>query len=280
LNANHLRHADSLIRAGALRPIEQTFMPAHSVYRGLGELAVDDSILNSFTLQPAEYRTWQIKFESENLAAEDRGHSLDSLLSLLPPLKSDDINTGDIYLSAAAEAVAFGNDTLGSRLVRNAVDWYSHELAVYPNELPVLAGRARALFLAGRWREAREAYTNLSGRLHSRSDEIHARGALGVIALHLGDAVAAAEAERWLSRQRTQYSHGIALMWRARMAAVRGKTGESLSLARDAIALGYPRWNLTFYEEATLGSPDPVYRIPEFVSLHRDTRYQGLMKPQ
>jgi len=277
---NHLVRADSLIRAGDLDPLAYTFAWIPGVYHGLAALPVEDSILDSFRPQNPDLRAWQISLQADDFAAEGRDRAVDSVLALLPAVPPGDVNMGEIFLHAAAEAMSYGRRPLAEKLLRSAASSYSHDLETYPDRLDISAGLARTRLFAGQWSDADRLYRSIAKRRISSSDQNEVRGALGVIAMHLGDQLGADKGDAWLAHRSLRFSHGIPVMWRARIAALRGEDGRALELLRNAVALGYPRWYESFYSAAAVGSPDPVYRIPEFFRLHSSPEYQSVMAPQ
>jgi len=98
--------------------------------------------------------------------------------------------------------------------------------------------RAMAVEHAGRWSEARVLF----GQLVTRdTSDVSSRGHLAVAFVHLGQRAEADRIDRELGSMPATHLHGLASMWRARIAAARGDLGASSALMARAVQEGYMR---------------------------------------
>ena len=100
--------------------------------------------------------------------------------------------------------------------------------------------RGMAMEQAEQWAPARELFAKLAAR--DRND-VTSRGHLAVADLHLGLRAEADRLDGELRSLPADYLHGVATIWRARIAATRGDRDESLRLMARALDEGYFRAN-------------------------------------
>ncbi len=139
------------------------------------------------------------------------------------------ITSGWVMLQVALELRAHGHRLAAATAARYAVEWWERESAT--RELPP-DGRfvlALALELDGRLDDAYALLTELAA-LDSTSVDF--RGALGVVAVRREMTALASETETWLRRQTDGFPRGLPLLYRARIAAVRGDTAQAGVLLR------------------------------------------------
>lgn len=113
-------------------------------------------------------------------------------------------------------------------------------LAHAPIDTTVRALRLRAMAMeqARRWTEARALFGNLAAR--NRGD-VSSRGHLAVADVHLGLRAEADRLDQELAITPGDYLHGLATIWRARIAAARGERDEGARLMARAVEEGYMR---------------------------------------
>ena len=175
------------------------------------------------------------RLRDEAVALAALGH-VDELHEVLDQIAatgaSARLNPGQAIAVAAWELRAHGHAEAAQAVVRRALVWHHGRS---PEEKRTPGARqdlADALYLAGRWEEARAIYEELAS---IPLPSPHVLGRLGTIAARQGDrerareisARLAANAEKWLARPKEEH-----LLARARIAAVSGNTEEALLLLR------------------------------------------------
>ena len=133
---------------------------------------------------------------------------------------------------AASELRAHGHAAEAARVSARGLEWLDGRPA--DDQLPWLALRVRLLGEAGRWEEAARFLDDLVAQFPGNIAHV---GRRGVVAARLGDAAAAREAEARLGGLPAVQRSELAL-WRARIAAQSGRTGEAVALLRGAFAQG------------------------------------------
>ena len=139
-------------------------------------------------------------------------------------------------LEWSRELAAHGHPREAAHLAGIVADW----LARTPIDTAIRAVRLRAMAMeqAQRWPEARALFSNLLAR--DRRD-VSTRGHLAVSDLHLGLRAEADRIDQELAATPGDYLHGLATIWRARIAATRGDRDESVRLMARAVEEGYMR---------------------------------------
>jgi hypothetical protein len=123
---------------------------------------------------------------------------------------------------------------------------------------------AEALRLAGRWSEAREAYTRLSA---AEPDDIVYQGKVGAMAAREGDAAAAREIRQTLEQLDRPFMRGDNMFWCACISAVLGEQERAIAYLHDAVQQG-------------LGFRDVIKAEIAFESLHDHPAFRELLTPQ
>lgn len=98
--------------------------------------------------------------------------------------------------------------------------------------------RAMALELSGQWIAARTAFARLAAH---DPDDVSSRGHLAVAEIRTGQLAEAERIDRELAAMTDDRLHGLAAVWRARIAAARGDLRTSAALAAVAVENGYMR---------------------------------------
>jgi hypothetical protein len=126
------------------------------------------------------------------------------------------------------------------REAAHLADIVATRLARAPMDTAIRALRLRAMAMeqAQRWAEARVLFGNLAAR--NRGD-VSSRGHLAVADLHVGLSAEADRIDQELGSTPGDYLHGLATIWRARIAATRGDRDEGARLMARAVEEGYVR---------------------------------------
>jgi tetratricopeptide (TPR) repeat protein len=205
--------------------------------------------------------------EARALAALGREDEVVALLEQAVTLATEFVETpGRVILLAERELLAHGYPEKVEALAEWSVLWHERLSESERRKTMNRANLARVLFDAGDLERSKAIYEGLSAET---PDSIEYRGSIGVLAARLGDADAASDADRWLTRQDRPFLFGEVLYWRAAIAAWSGQTAEAVPLLRQAYGQGR-----TFYWNAhELPHLDPMlrplWREPEFVELIR-----------
>jgi hypothetical protein len=205
--------------------------------------------------------------------------------SLLEPAASETFQhdlTFKLLVDPALEMKASGYDEAAAEALDDAVDWYRESLRGESRPPAARWRVARALYAAGRWEEAQDAFADITGAelagndqlLHHNMD-ISLLGYQATLAARLGDDETAEGIDRELAQLRRPYLWGHANYWRAAIAAVQGDRENAVQLLTEAMTRGlfakpwgaeYPKWD---------------YRIdPDFESLRDYPPFQELVGPQ
>jgi hypothetical protein len=167
-------------------------------------------------------------------ATRGREREVDSLLALVWAMPPDSASRRSapafVALETGWEYLAHHQEERARSMFQKAVGWYVARPAAEQSRW--IPDRAEALLLSGRLGEARRIYDSLT-RVAPDNDSYH--GMLGVTALLLGDSARMREVDTHLSatmqdllRQRAR------LVWRGRLAALRGDCDAAVGLFRTA----------------------------------------------
>jgi tetratricopeptide (TPR) repeat protein len=138
-----------------------------------------------------------------------------------------------MLIACASELRFHGFGDAVPRLTDAALSWYE---ARPDSQRQVLQSSiAYALYVAQRWKEAKEIYVSLSSR---QPDNIHYLGYLGTIAARQRDTTLARRIDTKLKNINRPYIYGNHTYWRARIAALLGEKEPAIRLLRDALAQG------------------------------------------
>jgi serine/threonine-protein kinase len=220
--------------------------------------------------------------EARALAALGRLDEVERRLNEIADLPEEPAFTRvDVTVALGGELRAHGHAAAAEAAFARALRWYAERPAAGRATPTQRARHAEALYVAGRFDEARPLFEQLvrlpSGALRSVSragflgvlpgasaDEVDCRGFVGVLAARRGDRAAALAADRALATLHGPYVHGRHTYWRARIAALLGERERALALLREALQEGqmYP---------ALHGAADlaPLRDLPAFQELIR-----------
>jgi TolB-like protein len=166
-----------------------------------------------------------------------------------------------VMLTAAEELAVHGRPDAGRELAERAVEW----LRARPPQDQRPADLARALFVAGRWEEARVEYEAL---VEQEPDEIGHLGHLGVALARTGDEDAARRIASDLRADDRPYLWGRPAYWQAAIAASLGDSETAVSLIREWISQA-SRLNYTL-----------LHRDPNFESLREHPAFVEILRPK
>ncbi|MCL7961554.1 MAG: hypothetical protein M8860_01730 [marine benthic group bacterium] len=202
--------------------------------------------------------------EAQGLAATgDAGAALRTVDEILSEPAAEETFQHDrrfrLLVDVALEMRAHGSPESASDALERAVSWYDQRAS---RETVTAGDRwrlARALYAAGRWEEASEAFANLTVEelvadptLLRHNIDISLLGYRGVLAARLGDANAAGSIDAELAGLDRPWLWGHAEYWRSAIAAVRGESAAAASHMSRAMNLGlfaaqwgaeYPKWD-------------------------------------
>ena len=163
-------------------------------------------------------------------------------------VRSQDGTPDDVMLEAAEEIVLHGHADAARETADRAVEWLRNR----PPQDQRPADLARALFVAGRWQEARAEYEILVAQYPENIEHI---GHLGATLARLGDAQAARRIAGELRSIDRPYLFGRPTYWQAAIAAILGDSEGAISLIREWIS--------------------QAFRV-DYVLLHRDPNFEPL----
>jgi DNA-binding SARP family transcriptional activator len=165
---------------------------------------------------------------------------------------------GRVAELAALELRAHDRPGEAAEYARLAAEWFREQGGDTRLRPGALTGLAHSLYLAGELAEAESLYRDLAAAFPQNLDYA---GRLGVLAARRGDAEAAACIDHEIEQLIRPFLFGRDSLWRARIAARRGKPVQALQLLRRAFAEGHPfgLWLHTDSDLEPLRS-EPVYR--------------------
>jgi len=170
------------------------------------------------------------------LAAQGKLDELNRAIeeSLASP-SSSGYSAGTVMLEAAEELRAHGHPDEAVRIAQRAEQWYAARRPDDAEGEVTPANRAEILWMAGRWKEARDVAEQFA-RDNPRS--MIPEGLRGVMAARAGDRKTAAACDAFLSAIDRPTAKGPALVWRAYIAAQLGEKDRAVEFLRDAFAKG------------------------------------------
>lgn len=129
-----------------------------------------------------------------------------------------------------------------------------------------LVQHAEALYESGDFTRAKVMFSQLAS---SDANDIDLLGRLGTIAAHAGDTTSARVIDQQLATWRQPYAFGEGALWRARIAAIAGRSSEAITLLHSAIAQGY--------RPTEMGVP-ALHEDGDFSSLWKDQSFRELSR--
>jgi len=165
----------------------------------------------------------------------------------------------DLLVDVGLELRAHGDPEAAAEALDRAVSWYGARIG---REAATGADRwryARALYAAGRWEEALDAFSGLSAEelatdptLFGHNIDVSLLGYKGTLATRLGNQAAVDSIASQLEALDRPWLWGHAACWRAAMAAVGGDSAAATEYISEAMRLGlfadqwgaeYPKWD-------------------------------------
>jgi DNA-binding SARP family transcriptional activator/TolB-like protein len=203
-------------------------------------------------------------YEAQGLAAVGRSDAALHLIdeSLSEPAAGETFQHDRrfrLLVDAALEMRAHEDPDAATEALDRAVSWYEERTH---RETATEADRwryARALYAAGRWEDARAAFSGLSAdelagepTLLGHNIDVSLLGYQGTLAARLGDSVAADSIDNRLATLERPWLWGHAAYWRSAMAATSGDSAAATERLSEAMNLGlfadqwggeYPKWD-------------------------------------
>jgi tetratricopeptide (TPR) repeat protein len=178
-------------------------------------------------------------------------------------LRESGWNLGQLMTRTAGELRAHGHRRASDDMAARAVAWWGNmvsELGTEKRDPEDLIGQSRALFIAGRWDEAREPLEELRER---GADPIRTAGPLGVIAARLGNHEEARRIFEELPDPGGKWGAWDRSYWRAAIAAQLGEQDRAVALLVEAFSQGM-RYYVTFHIDPMF---EPLWDYPPFQEL-------------
>ena len=156
--------------------------------------------------------------------------------------------------------LAFHGDTVTARqAAMRAVAWYRSRPASERSTPEERLVASWSLEMVGAYPEAERIARQL---VAEDSNNVDFRGELAGLAVERGEAALADSLDRWLAAQPVARVSWSASVYRARVAALRGRPDDAVARVRDALDEG--AWPVWFHEEPALA---PLQTRPDFASL-------------
>ena len=172
-----------------------------------------------------------LALEARALAAVGDAAAIDSLIDAASALPPDTYwSQGGAMVIAAEELAAHGHEASAHRLLERAVTWLANQLAREPAHENHRLWMGTALYDLGRWADAKPYFESLVADVPAR---ITYRGYVALVDARLGGR----HPERLLGAD-PMYERTTMMVYRARLAAVRGDTAAAVATMSEAIRLG------------------------------------------
>lgn len=172
-----------------------------------------------------------LALEARALAATGAAAAIDSLIDAASALPPDTYwSQGGAMVIAAEELAAHGHPEASGRLLERAVSWLANQLAREPDHENHRLWMGTALYDLGRWSDARPYFESLVADF---PQQITYRGYAALVDARLGTG----QPERRLAED-PPYERTAMMVYRARLAAVRGDTAAALATMSEALRLG------------------------------------------
>ena len=207
-----------------------------------------------------------LSYEAWPLAALGRTKDLQNLFRESAALPTESGNSpGDIMLIAGRELQAHGFKEDAVRVLNQALEWFEGRPDQEKTSAENRFSRAGTFYILGKWDEAKVLFEEL----HTDTpDDVNYLGALGAVAVQLGNEEEALKISKQLEEDQRPYLFGNPAYWRARIAALLGDKEGAVNLIRQATKQGYT------YEHLHL------HPCEDFESLADYPPYVQLMKPK
>lgn len=179
----------------------------------------------------------------------------------LPPASAVWSTSGSVLTYLALEARAHGRNDAYRAWSERAIAWHRARLAEGADVDPM--GLVRALYYAEQWEQAREYLETLS---ESDAGGVERIGFRAVLAVRLGEPDRAAMLDQELASLDAAELSGAGLVWRARIAALRGQKRAAVEFLLRAKRSGWP-FNIWYHVE------------PDFASLADYQPFRAFLAP-
>jgi len=202
--------------------------------------------------------------EVDALSALGRTKDLQKLFEeskALPPRLG--YSPGSIMLDAGQELRAHGFTEDAVRVLEKAIQWFEGRPDQEKASVRNRRNKAVALYLLGRWAEAKALFEGLQRDV---PDDIDYLGYLGSVAAQTGNKEQALKISKQLEDDKRPYLFGNPTYWRARIAALLGDKEGAVNLLRQATKKGFAYSN--------------IHPTEDFESLADYPPYVQLMKPK
>jgi hypothetical protein len=143
--------------------------------------------------------------------------------------------SGSVLTYLALEARAHGRNETYQEWIERAVAWHRERIAAGADVDPMAL--VQALYYAERWHEAQDYLQTI---YQSDSGNVEYLGFSSVLAVRLGELERAASLDRELASCDARELRGANLVWRARIAALRGEERRAVELLHRAQRNGWP----------------------------------------
>lgn len=187
---------------------------------------------------------------------------LASPYSGLPPQVAAWSTSGSVLTYLALEARAHGHPEAYEAWIERAIGWHRERIAEGAEVDPLAL--VRALYYAERWQEASDYLQTLSGGNSASTERL---GLNAVLAVRLGNLDQATSLDQQLGLLDTRLLSGANLVWRARVAALRGEQQRAVELLYRAQRSGWP-YNIWYHIE------------PDFASLRDYPSFEEFLAPK
>jgi tetratricopeptide (TPR) repeat protein len=195
------------------------------------------------------------------LAALGRTDRIRQVIDESLTVRLQDGTPDEIMLTAAAELIVHGHLAAGQELADRAVVW----LRGRPPQDQRPADLALALFVAGRWQEARSQYESL---VNQDPDNIEYLGSWGVTIARMGETASARRISEELRAIDRPYLFGRPTYWQAAIAATLGDAELAISLLREWISQAFSIDHVELHHD------------PNFESLREYPPFQAILRPK
>jgi TolB-like protein len=172
---------------------------------------------------------------------------------------------GWVFYQTALELDAHGDSISARDAAARGLAWFDAHAAREPSPPSERFTHASVLELVGELGRARSMFDALVAFDTARVDY---RGASGVVAARQGDTASVSATDAWLAARPVQFPPGLPMLYRAKVAAVRGDTARALeliaALPHGAHPLDFPQFHL-----------DPAFR-----SLRANAVFRRMLVPR
>jgi hypothetical protein len=152
---------------------------------------------------------------------------------------------GWVFYQTALELDAHGDSVSARDAAARALAWFDTRAAREPSPPSERFAHASVLELVGDLGTARSM---LDALIASDTARVDYRGAAGVVAARQGDTAAVSATDAWLAARPVQFPPGLPVLYRAKIAAVRGDTARALeliaALPHGAHPLDFPQFHI------------------------------------